>query len=491
MKAFDKNKAMAKLKLQQNKNTYIKKLSISLSCMFLIIVVMLFAFAKFESSSPEYVLINGKVSISLDDVNVLQIYKGDTEVDEFPAKGSGWSFKNATCTNGATAAWDNGQWGLYVGNITSKTSCKVYFRNSDSYLISKIENMVSGESSSSTDVISKGTGSDGCTYTLAYDGTADNNLRYVGANPCNYVNYNGELWRIIGVMSNVVVDENDITKKESLVKIVRSELLGSYSWDTVNGVNSNYGINQWGPSTNIDGTTYEGADIMRELNTDYLGYTTVGTDGKWYSGVNNAKTAAMPSTTLSSTAQNLIQSVVWNTGAPNTDNVTPLAYNATTVLVPYIYQHERYDTTGKVCESGSVCNDEVIRKSTWYGKVGLFYLSDYTYATAGGNSQSRSTCLSTRPGTWNSYGNCYTNNWLRNSSTHQWAISPFAQSARSTEIAYVNSAGNINFTNAYGTFGVRPALYLKKDVLTGSGDGSASTPYNITISSGGGGVVGS
>ena len=28
---------------------------------------------------------------------------------------------------------------------------------------------------------------------------------------------------------------------------------------------------------------------MRELNTDYLGNTTVGTDGKWYIGAGNAK----------------------------------------------------------------------------------------------------------------------------------------------------------------------------------------------------------
>ena len=36
-----------------------------------------------------------------------------------------------------------------------------------------------------------GISSDTCTYTLAYDGTTDNNLRYVGANPCNYVTFNG------------------------------------------------------------------------------------------------------------------------------------------------------------------------------------------------------------------------------------------------------------------------------------------------------------
>jgi len=38
---------------------------------------------------------------------------------------------------------------------------------------------------------------------LLYDETIDNNLRYVGASPNNYVLFNDELWRVIGVMNNV------------------------------------------------------------------------------------------------------------------------------------------------------------------------------------------------------------------------------------------------------------------------------------------------
>ena len=66
-----------------------------------------------------------------------------------------------------------------------------------------IASLVSGADTSSTDVITvSDKTSDSCTYTLAYDGTSDNNLRYVGANPCNYVTFNGEKagWRIIGIL---------------------------------------------------------------------------------------------------------------------------------------------------------------------------------------------------------------------------------------------------------------------------------------------------
>ena len=61
MKVFNKNKAIRKINLQQNKNTYIKRLSISLSCLFLLVCVILFTFAKFDTSSDIYTLINGQM----------------------------------------------------------------------------------------------------------------------------------------------------------------------------------------------------------------------------------------------------------------------------------------------------------------------------------------------------------------------------------------------------------------------------------------------
>ena len=61
MKKFNKNSAIRKINLQQNKNTYIKRLSISLSCLILLICIILFTFAKFNTSSDNYTLINGKL----------------------------------------------------------------------------------------------------------------------------------------------------------------------------------------------------------------------------------------------------------------------------------------------------------------------------------------------------------------------------------------------------------------------------------------------
>ena len=56
---------------------------------------------------------------------------------------------------------------------------------------------------------------------------ATTDYRYIGANPNNYVKFNDELWRIIGVF-----DVADGTGKiEKRMKIIRNESMGSYQWD--------------------------------------------------------------------------------------------------------------------------------------------------------------------------------------------------------------------------------------------------------------------
>ena len=57
---------------------------------------------------------------------------------------------------------------------------------------------------------------------LKKDNTPDENIRYYGSNPNNYVRFNNELWRIIGVFG-----EN--------IKLVRKDSLGVLSWDVSDG----------------------------------------------------------------------------------------------------------------------------------------------------------------------------------------------------------------------------------------------------------------
>lgn len=53
------------------------------------------------------------------------------------------------------------------------------------------------------------------TTNLASDGTDDNNIRYIGSNPNNYIEFNGELWRIIGVMNNIEGNDGENLEAQS------------------------------------------------------------------------------------------------------------------------------------------------------------------------------------------------------------------------------------------------------------------------------------
>lgn len=58
----------------------------------------------------------------------------------------------------------------------------------------------------------------------------DGNLRYYGSNPNNYISFNGEMWRIVGVF-NTKKNETD-SKSERRIKIVREKVLESRVFDT-------------------------------------------------------------------------------------------------------------------------------------------------------------------------------------------------------------------------------------------------------------------
>ena len=95
----------------------------------------------------------------------------------------------------------------------------------------------------------------------------DNNIRYIGANPNNYVYFNCsdysnqsdstcEKWRIIGVFKNITDSNNS---KADLVKIIRDSTIGGYSYDSSDSnENNGLGYNDWAS-----------ADLMKLLNGGY------------------------------------------------------------------------------------------------------------------------------------------------------------------------------------------------------------------------------
>ena len=264
----------------------------------------------------------------------------------------------------------------------------------------------------------------------------DNNIRYIGADPSNYVYFNCsdysnqsdstcEKWRIIGVFKNMTKEDGS---QADLVKIIRDDSLGSIAWNSIN-------VNDW--ST---------ASLQTTLNGDYY-------NGTYATGAFK-----------NDSTRNAIESVVWNLGG--TENYE----DSSNGLASHWYGYER----GTTVYSG--------RPTTWTGKIALMYPSDYGYATAGGTTTNRASCLAKELYNW--YGDdasdCYNNDYLFKSADIQWTLAP--NSSNSYNAFNVRTGGFVSDSNVLSIFGVRPAAYLKSSIsLSSVGDGSSTSPYQLKI----------
>ena len=145
--------------------------------------------------------------------------------------------------------------------------------------------------------------------------------RYRGASPKNYVNFNNETWRIIGIFPT----DDGTGKIENRIKIVRNENIGNKRWDTT-------GLNNWARP----------AALNTELNTTYLN-------------------------SLDSTSQSMIGNTKYYLGG----------YKTSDIQKDVMYQYERKIKNTK---SNEFYYDK--NPNSWVGKLGLMYASDYGYAVS-------------------------------------------------------------------------------------------------------------
>ncbi len=290
-------------------------------------------------------------------------------------------------------------------------------------------------------------------WTFTHEATeqlkATTDYRYIGANPNNYVKFNDELWRIIGVF-----DVDDGTGKiEKRLKIIRNESIGNYSWDnkdTSTGAENSYGKNNW-TDARLNYLLNEGHDSETYGGSLYWNRRS----GTCYYGQNNATTSCdFTATGLTDSAKKMIGDAKWYLGGSSTYN---------DVTAPMFYTRER----GTTVYSG--------RSTSWIGKVGLMYPSDYGYATSGNSSTSRSTCLAKEMYNWDGLSVCYQNDWLFKSS-YMWTLS--LRSSSSGSVFNVSNGGFVSYYYAYnGNYGVWPVVHLKSTIKVITGTGSSNDPF--------------
>ena len=145
--------------------------------------------------------------------------------------------------------------------------------------------------------------------------------RYRGASPKNYVTFNNETWRIIGVFPT----DDGTGNIENRVKIIKDQSIGRGYWD----YDADDFYNNWArPAT-----------LNTEFNTTYL-------------------------TGLTSTAQSMIENAKYYLGG----------YTTADIQKDVMYKYER-KISGSDYYYGTNPN-------SWTGKIALMYVSDFGYAAS-------------------------------------------------------------------------------------------------------------
>jgi hypothetical protein len=137
----------------------------------------------------------------------------------------------------------------------------------------------------------------------------------------------------------------------------------------------------------------------------------------------------------------------------------------------YIEKHWfNVGSTNSSSDLSTTINQEKAYK--WQGNIGLLNASDYVRAS------NNASCTDVYAANSSPYP-CKDNNYLFISGTYWWTISPY--SGTSLSVRYVSSNGNLSYSYAYNSAGVRPVLHLKSDINL-VGKGTESDPYTIVSS---------
>ena len=309
---------------------------------------------------------------------------------------------------------------IVIDNVTGKVECNVDFKTNPSTLKDTITGLITSgniyehQTNSVTDwvlenVTNSGTNSNGDTVTAGY--------RYEGKKPNNYIWFNNEMWRIIGVIPTCTA--SGCTTKEDLVKIISAESIGGLKWHTSspNKIWSDqYSLYQVLNSYYLTKGNATGMSICTGTAAADCDYRVKGIDTYY---------------------RNMIKDVYWNTGAGLQSKTATITY-------------------GK----------EILTQNVG-GKIGIMNASDYGYATT------------THTAALESYGSYASTNWLYGQG-YEWTITPYSSNSNFA-LYVTSSGNVDSSSAYSAGYAVRPSLYLDSSVYVVSGDGTESTPYQIAM----------
>ena len=281
--------------------------------------------------------------------------------------------------------------------------------------------------------------------------------RYRGASSKNYVTFNGETWRILGVFPT----DDGTGKIENRIKLIKDQSIGEYKWDD-GTIAYNY-------------TKNDNLMLLQDKNklkVEYLEktnkYDVMLTAPEFCDGVNNWARPASLNTELNTTYLNSLDST--SKSMIGQAKYYLGGYETASIATQDMYSYER-----KI--SGTAYYNDT-NPNNWIGKIGLMYVSDYGYASSDCNN---STNLES----------CNNQNWLNNiislntnysdSLTITASITSDAWKGISSFYIYNHGIGHRQVCGTGSDGQIFPTLYLKSNVLITGGDGTSSNPYKLSI----------
>ena len=272
--------------------------------------------------------------------------------------------------------------------------------------------------------------------------------RYIGAEVNNYVKFNNDLYRIIGVFDS---NSHGVENTE-MVKLIRDRALSSYSWgvyntDSSTGTCSGY-ANDW------TGKTTTSPANLNVLFNEYF-YNKKDTsniygeclDWTYYSASNDTKTndcADILAYGINDDIREYIEETTWYISGSSEDQCKQDWYS---------------------CERGHSCTNAYLEIGSAKSKIGLMYLSDYLYASGYYSSSDMTTNNALYFGS---------ENWLY-SSSNEWTMTVVDDDY---SVWYIENGGGV-YSDAIMSYTFRPTFYLKSSVYVTGGDGSFDNPYTL------------
>ena len=261
--------------------------------------------------------------------------------------------------------------------------------------------------------------------TLQIDSRFKTEYRYRGGNVANYVTFNNETWRIIGIMPTEDTNGNASYR----FKLVRNSSIGQQYWNKTQDATTN-SYNNWLTS-----------DLNEYINTTYYN-------------------------TLTTSSKTMIEAVKYYLGGHRP------ADGYVKVTSDEMWQSERKNEANR---DDYYYGTNPIMQSDVNKKIALMYASDFGYAAS-------KLCTKTIYD-YHSDSLCNSsNNWLDNN-TDEWLINPFP--------SYKSASFRTYTSQTYGkvevgvvdiqSINARPVIYLSSNVKISGGEGTTSSPYQLTL----------